>query len=67
MGVGSQRHGPAVLRPEITQYLPYMRLGGPQDRSGWVQKISPTPEFDPLTVQPRSESLCRLRFADQSL
>ena len=29
-----------------------IRLGGPQSRSGWVWKISPTPGFDPWTVQP---------------
>jgi hypothetical protein len=28
------------------------RLGGPQARSGWVQKISPPPGFDPQTFQP---------------
>jgi hypothetical protein len=27
-------------------------LGGPQDRSGQVRKISHPPEFDPRTVQP---------------
>ena len=30
----------------------YRRLGGPQGRSGRVQKISPPPGFDPRTVQP---------------
>jgi hypothetical protein len=30
----------------------YRRLGGPQDRSGRVRKISPPPGFDPRTVQP---------------
>jgi hypothetical protein len=30
----------------------YRRLGGPQDRSEQVQKISPAPGFDPRTVQP---------------
>jgi hypothetical protein len=29
----------------------YRRLGGPQGRSGQVQKISPPPGFDPWTVQ----------------
>jgi hypothetical protein len=28
------------------------RLGGPQDRSGQVRKISPPPGFDLQTVQP---------------
>jgi hypothetical protein len=27
-------------------------MGGPQGRSGQVQKISPPPGFDPRTVQP---------------
>jgi hypothetical protein len=30
----------------------YRRLGGPQDRSGQVRKISPPTGFDPPTVQP---------------
>jgi hypothetical protein len=30
----------------------YRRLGGPQGRSGRVQKISLPPGFDPRTVQP---------------
>ena len=35
-----------------TWYPLYRRLGGPQGRSGRVQKISPPPGFDPRTVQP---------------
>ena len=35
-----------------TRYLLYRRLGGPQGRSGRVQKISPLPGFDRWTVQP---------------
>jgi hypothetical protein len=35
----------------MTQYTLCRRLGCPQDRSGWVHKISPPPEFDPLTVR----------------
>ena len=34
-----------------TRYPFYRRLGGPQGRSGQVQKISPPPGFDPRTVQ----------------
>jgi hypothetical protein len=52
MGVGSQRHAPAVLPPGKTQYPLYRRLGGPQGRSERVRKISPPAEFDPPTVQP---------------
>ena len=38
--------------PGKTRYPLYRRLGGPQGRSGQVQKISPPPGFDPRTVQP---------------
>jgi hypothetical protein len=51
MGLGG-RHAPAALPPGKTQYPLYRRLGGPQDQSGEVQKISPPPGFDPRTVQP---------------
>ena len=37
---------------EETRYPLYGRLGGPQDQSGRVWKISPSPGFDPRTVQP---------------
>ena len=36
----------------FTQYPLYMRLGRPRGRSGQVLKISPTPGFNPRTVQP---------------
>ena len=52
MGVGGQRHAPAALPPGKTQYPLYRRLLGPQGRSGEVRKISPSPVFDPRTVQP---------------
>jgi hypothetical protein len=45
-----------------TRYPLYRRLGGPQERSGRVRKISPKPGFDPRTVQPRSQSLYRLSY-----
>jgi hypothetical protein len=51
MGVGVQRHGPAALPSGKTRYPFYRRLGGPQGRSGQVRKVSPTPGFDPRTVQ----------------
>jgi hypothetical protein len=35
-----------------TRYPFYRRLGGPQGRSGQVRNISPSPGFDPRTVQP---------------
>ena len=40
-----------------TLYPLYRRLGAPQGRSGQVRKISPSPGFDPRTVQPVA-SLC---------
>ena len=52
MRVGGQCHAPASLPPGKTRYPLYRRLGGPQDRSGRVRKISPPREFDPRTVQP---------------
>jgi hypothetical protein len=52
MGVGGQRHAPAALPTGKTRYLLYRRLGGLQDRSGQVWKISPPPGFDPRTVKP---------------
>jgi hypothetical protein len=51
MGVGSQSHTPAALPPGKIRYA-YMRLDGPQGRCGRVRKISPSPGFDPRTVQP---------------
>jgi hypothetical protein len=42
-----------TLPPGKTRYPFYRRLGGFQDRSGHVRKISPPhPGFDPRTVQP---------------
>ena len=52
MGVGGQHHAPAALPPGKTRYPLYRRLGGPHGRSGRVRKISPSPGFDPRTVQP---------------
>ena len=52
-GVGGQRHAPSALPPgKMTRFPLYRRLGGTQGRSGRVRKISPSPEFDPRTVQP---------------
>ena len=49
--MGGQRHALAALPLGKTRYPLYRRLGGPQGRSGWVQKISSPPGLDPLTVQ----------------
>jgi hypothetical protein len=52
MRVGGQLHNTTALPPGMTRYPLYRRLGGPQDRSGRVRKISPPPGLDPRTVQP---------------
>ena len=52
MGVGGKRHAPAALPPRKIWHPLYRRLGGPQGRSGRLQKISPPLEFDPRAVQP---------------
>ena len=52
MRVGGQRHAPAVLPPGKTRYQIYRGLGGTLGRYGQVRKISPTPGFEPRTVQP---------------
>ena len=45
--------------PGKTRWPLYRRLGGPQGRSGRMRKISPSPGFDPRTVQPVAS-----RYAD---
>ena len=52
MEMGGQRHAPAALPPGKTRYALFRRLGGPQGRSGPVQKISTPPGFHPRTIQP---------------
>ena len=56
MGVGGQHHAPAALPPGKPRYPLYRRLGGPQGQFGRVRKISPSPGFDPRTVQPVASS-----------
>jgi hypothetical protein len=51
-GQGSASRPGRSLPPGKTRYPLYRRLGGPQGRSGQGRKISPTPGFDPRTVQP---------------
>jgi len=51
-GVGGQCHALVALTPEKTQYQLKTRLGEPHGQSGWVQKISLPPGFDPQTLQP---------------
>jgi len=50
--MGVQSHSPATLLLERTLYPLYRRVGGPQNRSGWVRKISVPPGFHPQNVQP---------------
>jgi hypothetical protein len=52
MGVDGQHHTPAVLPPGKTRYPLYRKLGGSQNQSGQVLKISPPPGFNPRIVQP---------------
>jgi hypothetical protein len=52
MGVGVERHVPTALSPETSRYPLYRRLGGPQGRSGRLQKISAIPRVDLRTFQP---------------
>jgi len=52
MGVGGQCHALASLLPGKTCYSLYRRLGGSQDWSGQLRKISPPLGFDPQSVQP---------------
>ena len=52
-GMRGQRQAPAALYPPWkTRYPLYRWLGGPKGRSGQVRKISPSPGFDPRSVQP---------------
>ena len=51
-GVGGQRYAPTALPPGMTRYPLYRRLGGFQNRSVWVRKISPPPGFEPRNVNP---------------
>jgi hypothetical protein len=61
MVVGSQHHAPAALTPKKGTVPTVQRLGGPQNPSERVRKISPPPVFDHGTVQPMKSS-CRLRY-----
>ena len=56
MMVGGQCHLETALGPGEKLYPFYRRLRGPQGQSGRVCKISPSPVFDPQTVQPVASS-----------
>jgi len=51
-GEGSASRPGRSLPPGKARYPLRRRLGGPQGRSGQLRKISPSPGFDPRTVQP---------------
>jgi hypothetical protein len=51
MGVGGRRHAPVAFTPGKGPVPIVHEAGGPQGRSGRVQKISPPPWFDPQTIQ----------------
>jgi hypothetical protein len=53
-GGGWSASRPGRFTPGKTRNPLYRRLGGPQSRSGLVRKISPLPELDPRTVQPKA-------------
>jgi len=49
VGVGGQRHAPAVLPPGKTLYSLYRRLSGPQSRSGpCAENLAPPPLWDSI-------------------
>jgi hypothetical protein len=51
-GEGSASRSGRSLPPGKTRYPLYRRLDGSQGRTGEVRRISPSPGFDPRTVQP---------------
>jgi len=60
-GEGSASRPGRSLPPGKTRYPLYRRLGGPQGRSGQVQKISPPTGIRFPDRPARSQSLYRLR------
>ena len=61
-GMGGQHHAPTASLPGKSRYPLYRRLGGPQDRSGRVRKMSPSTGIRSPDRPARSESLYRLRY-----
>ena len=61
-GEGSASRLGRFLPPGKTRYPLYRRLGGPQDRSGQVRKISPPNRIRYPDRPVRSQSLYRLRY-----
>ena len=62
-GEGSASRPGRSLPPGKTRYPLYKRLGGPQDRSGHVRKISPPTGIRFPDRPARSQSLYRLCFS----
>jgi hypothetical protein len=48
-----------------TRYPLYKTLGGPQDQSGRVRKISLPPGLDPRTIQPVSDRYISVRLSTE--
>jgi len=66
--VSGQNHTPGHFTPGEGAWHPlYRRLGGSQDWSGWVQKISPPPGFDLWTIQLLLTTLSQPTFIKQIL
>jgi len=64
MAVGGQRHAPIGFTPvKETRYPLYMRLVGPQGRSGRVRKISSPLVFNPRTIQAVATHLRRWEWS----
>ena len=61
-GVGGQRHVPATIPPVKARYPLYRMLGGPQGRSGQVQKNFALTGIRSPDRPARSESLYRLSY-----
>jgi len=54
MRVGGQRHNPTAFTSDKGTVSIVWWMGGPQGRFERVRKTSPTPEFDPQTVEPEA-------------
>ena len=54
------QHSSCLVPRKETWYSLYRRLDGPWGRSGQVWKISPSPDFEPQTVQ-HVASYCNIR------
>ena len=66
--LGAKWGGRLTPRPgPFTQYLLYKRLGGPYGRSERVHKISPSPWFDPRTIQPVASHYTNYAIPDHFL